>query len=216
MSMKKRFISLAAVSVVVVGGWFGLAYRPAQSKLNDLRADVTTTRQEVQALESKLQRLLALQANEGGARDAAQRIVGALPADPKVSDFILKVQDAANAAGIDFLSIAPSLPAVTADAAASAPAPSADGSGEASSQTPASRLRTIAVQIKADGGYFEIEDFTLKMEQLARALRIDDFSLTGSQDQAGGTKLSASMKLQMFMLTPQAAAPAPAATNQGT
>lgn len=214
--MKKRFISLAAVSVVVVGSWFGLAYRPAQSKLSDLRADVTTTRQEVQALESKLQRLLALQANEGGARDAAQRIAGSLPADPKVSDFILQVQDAANAAGIDFLSIAPSLPAVTADAAASAPAPSANGSGEASAQTPASRLRTIAVQIKADGDYFEIENFTLKMEQLARALRIDDFSLTGSQDQAGGTTLSASMKLQMFMLAPQAAAPAPATTNQGT
>ena len=216
MSMKRQFVWLSVACLLAVVAWFGLAFRPAQSQLRDLSAAVATTQQEVTDLEAKLQKLLALQRNSSGARDRAQRLLGALPADPKVSDFILQVQDAANAAGIDFLSIAPSLPAVPASVATSTsvtgstPATSASPEEDAAAATaaaanPATRLRSISVQIKADGEFFEIEDFVLKMERLARALRIDDFTLAaagGSQ----GNMLTSSMKVQMFMMTPQAAA----------
>jgi Tfp pilus assembly protein PilO len=69
------------------------------------------------------------------------------------------------------------------------------------------------VQIKADGEYFEIEDFVLKMERLARALRIDDFSLAAGGENESNT-LTASMKVQMFMITPQAAAGAATPSGQ--
>ena len=230
MSMKKQFVWLSVACLVAIVAWFGLAFRPAQSQIRDLRADVVKTQQEVTDLEAKLQKLLALQRNSSGARDRAERLVGSLPTDPKVSDFILQVQDAANAAGIDFLSIAPALPAVPAEVATSTPTdasgstPSASPTPEeaaaaaaAAAQNPVTRLRSIAVQIKADGEYFEIEDFVLKMERLARALRIDDFTLAVAGE-SQGTALSSSMKVQMFMLTPQAAAGAVpnGQTDQGT
>ncbi len=230
MSMKRQFVWLSVACLLTITVWFGLAFRPAHSQLNTLRDDVATTKQKVTDLEAKVQKLLALQRNSSGARDQAQRLVGSLPPDPKVSDFILQVQDAANAAGIDFLSIAPSLPAVPADIAASTASavPSESSSGTAAKPTPeevaaaaaaaaanpVTRLRAISVQIKADGEFFEIEDFVLKMERLARALRIDDFALSvAGEDQAN--KLTAAMKVQMFMLAPQAAAPN-GQTTQGT
>jgi Tfp pilus assembly protein PilO len=222
--MKRRFTSLALICVLVAGGWFFLSFRPASNRLGELRAEVKRNRDEVSALEAKLKRLIALQRNERGARDEANRRLAALPNDPKVSDFIVQVQDAANAAGIDFLSISPSLPAApqgsgaALPAAPASPAPTASPSPQTGqSQTPAapeSRLRSITVQIKADGQYFEIEDFVLKLEQLARAVRIDDLTLSAEQ---GGETLSASFKLQMFMVTPQAAAsPAPSGQTSDT
>jgi Tfp pilus assembly protein PilO len=215
--MKKRFVSLGLASLLLVGAWFLVAFRPAHSRIGELRADVDKAKVEVSDLEAKVQRLLALQRNESGSRDEAKRRVAALPGDPKVSDFIIQVQDAANGAGIDFLSIAPSLPAVPADiAAATAPAAPAGGSPAAEEETetdqsvatpadPTTRLRSISVQIKADGEFFEIEQFVLRLEQLARALRIDDFSLAGEDKEQTEGRLSSSIKLQMFMMTPQAA-----------
>lgn len=227
MSIKNRFVSLGLVSVLVTLTWFVFAFRPAQSRLGELRADVDTTRQEVQVLQARLEQLLELQRNEPEIRAEAARLATALPREePKVSDVIIQIQDAANAAGIDFLTITPSLPAVPAEAAAaqapvappqgangtatpaSTTAPAANGDAAAAAQTPADpivRLRSIDVQIKADGQFFEIEQFVLRLEQLARALRIDDFGLTSSTQEGGATVLSAAIKLRIFMLAPQAA-----------
>lgn len=217
MSMKRQFVWLSVASLALVIAWFGLAFRPASSQLRDLRDDVASTKQQVVDLEAKLKKLLALQSNAGGARDRAQRLAGSLPSDPKVPDFILQVQDAANAAGIDFLSIAPAVPVVPTDSAVASPATTDESlsaeekvaAAQAAAQNPLSRLRSISVQIQADGEYFEIENFVLRMERLARALRIDDFTLAAAGEDNSSGALSASMKLQMFMMAPQAAAPAP-------
>jgi Tfp pilus assembly protein PilO len=216
--MKKRFFSLGLACLAVLLGWFVVAFRPAHSELGKLHADVHNTRAEVSGLKAELKRLVALEANEAEVRIQAERMATALPNDPKVSDFIIQVQNAANAAGIDFLTITPALPAVPAELAA-ATTPTAPSSSQSSKDStantappaPTTPLRSISVQIRADGKFFEIEDFTLKLEQLARALRIDQYGLTaGSKDENSDT-LSATMTLQIFMVTPQAAAPGSAA-----
>lgn len=238
MSIKNRFITIALLLTIALMGWFALAFRPAQSRLNELNSSVGLTREQVTSLQAQLERLTGLKRNEGNVRAEAARMTKALPADPSMSDFILQVQDAANSAGIDFLSIAPSLPAVPVDAAAAAPVPgttpatpqpsstpSADGASTTPT-APTTPLRTISIQLDVEGKFFEIEQFILKLEHLARALRIDDFTLSagaqGSQGPDGAKaagavvpdRLTSSMKLQMFMLAPQAAAGSGAVPGQ--
>jgi Tfp pilus assembly protein PilO len=238
-SVKKRFVGLALITLIAVVGWFVFAFRPAHSRLSELHAQVDKTQKQVADLEAQLRRLLALQRSEGELKAEATRMSTALPADPKVSDFIIQVQDAANSAGIDFLSISPSLPAEpvavvtspTSSAAPSQPSSSQQG-GEQATQPSTSApnpLRSISVQLKADGRYFEVEEFILRMEHLARAVKIDELTLgAAGQTQSGSAPgtivsgspakspdaLSATLKLQMFMLMPQAAAGS-APTTQG-
>ncbi|MGH2759381.1 MAG: hypothetical protein ACRDKJ_07415 [Actinomycetota bacterium] len=235
--MKKRFVSLGLVSALVTLVWFVAAFRPAQSRLGALNDDVAATRQEVAALQARLEKLLQLKGNEPVVRAEAARMATALQKEePKVQDVIIQIQDAANSAGIDFLTITPSLPAVPPEAAAAAtapttattqgqaapptpapatPAPNADAAAAATGADPVAKLRSIDMQIKAEGAFFEMEQFVLRLEQLARALRIDDLSLTTSE-QGGATRIGAAMKVRIFMLAPQAAVAAPAPSTQAT
>jgi Tfp pilus assembly protein PilO len=225
-SIKNRFVAVGLLTVIAVLGWFGLAFRPAQSRLNELNSNVSAKQSEVAGLRAQLERLIGLKRNETKVRVQAARMATALPSAPNVPDFIIQLQNAANAAGIDFLSISPSLPALPADAAGTIPPPATTQSSSTQSGTaapaqpapPSTPLRSISVQITADGSFFEIEQFILKMEHLARALRIDDLSLnTGGQDSSGRSSkdvLSATIKLQMFMVTPQAAAGSATGTAQ--
>jgi Tfp pilus assembly protein PilO len=215
--MKRKLVSLSLVTLVTVVGWFVGAFRPAHSKIGELHDDVAAAKEQVSGLQAKLQHLVSLKNEEPRIRAEADRMATALPnLDPKVSDFIVHVQNAADAAGIDFLTVTPSLPAVPQDiqtpANASAPAPSPQPSSgttnpgaAAATVQPKTPIRSIAVQIKAEGRFFELEQFVLNMEHLARALRIDELDLaTAGADKDG--VLSASMKVQIFMLAPQAAA----------
>jgi Tfp pilus assembly protein PilO len=153
------------------------------------------------------------------------RFSDALPPDPRVPDFILQVQDAANAAGIDFLTITPSLPTAAAGTAlATAPATGTAGAtatpapttGSAPAPaTPGAGLKEISVAMTTTGQFFEVEDFINRLEHLARALKIEDFSLSITNDTSGGSALSVSLKLKMFTMTAAAPVPAPAAPTTG-
>jgi Tfp pilus assembly protein PilO len=234
-----RFTGLVALSLVVAIAWYAAAFKPSRAKLSNVRAEVKTTEEQVAQLTAKLAELQALKANEKELRKEYDKFKTALPVEPAVSDFILDVQQAADQAGIDFLQIAPSVPtAPTPGATAVAPpaapvaTPKPPSEGEKAESTvtapaPASPVQAITVSLNADGRFFEIESFIAKMEKLERAIRIDNFSLSGSGGDTAadgaaapaagvGTspKVSLSIKLQMFMN--KAAASAPTAPATGT
>jgi Tfp pilus assembly protein PilO len=232
--MKMRFVSLVAVTLVIAIAWYAAAFKPARSKLSDVRADVKTTQDEVAQLTAKLTELQNLKKNEKELRAEFKKFAQALPVEPAVADFILDVQGAADQAGIDFLSITPSLPsapqavAVAPSGTSTAPAESAnqttsseaEEASAAAAPAPVSPLQTIAVALTADGKFFEVEDFVAKMEKLERAIRIDDFTLSSGKDAGTGLGaddspgISLSIKLQMFMNRP--AAPAATTTAPAT
>ena len=239
MSMRIRFVVLTAVTLVVLLGWFALVYRPARSELAEVKTKVQAAQTEVAELEARLARLQVLKRNEKELRAQAVKFDKALPADPAISPYIRQVENIAKEAGIDFISITPSLPgAPTAGAAAPAapvspppgsPAPASPGPSSPSpaattgapsaapAQGPAAApLRSISVSISAGGSFFAIENFISKMENLERAIRIDDFALSGAAEPgAAAPAISVSMKLQMFMGGPAAPAPTPGADPAG-
>jgi Tfp pilus assembly protein PilO len=222
-SMRMRFTALILACVVVAAGWFMFVFRPAQADLGEVNDQVSQTVDQVAALQKKLAELQALKANEAEVRAEGQKMQAALPTDPKLADFIRLVQNAANEAGIDFVTVTPSLPAAPtsgsapSSASTSATPPPAASSGDESqavAPAPVSPVQAISVQVNAKGRFFEMENFILKMEHLARAMRIDDFSVTSEDSSGGGSPvLSTSMKMQIFMVNPQAAAPAATTTG---
>lgn len=231
MSMRLKFVLVGLGCVAVGAMWFMFIFRPNQTKITELRDDVETTKQEVVALEAQLRRLQQLQREEPRLRADLARFSDALPADPRIPDFILQVQDAANAAGIDFLTITPSLPTAAAVATSSAPATGTSGATGAATATPAptnpggpapaqaaapsSGLKEIAVSLSTTGAFFEIEDFINRLEHLARAVKIDDFTLSVADAQAGGG-LSVTMKIHVFTASAPTAPTSPATAGPAT
>jgi len=84
------------------------------------------------------------------------------------------------------------------------------------------------VTLTADGKFFEIEDFVAKLEKLQRALRINNFSLSGGGGDTSATgaaapaidasspKVSLSIALSMFMNKVGTATTAPAGATGTT
>lgn len=189
MSMRMRFVLAGVGAVVVLAGWFLMVFRPGQARQAELRDDIAATEQEISSLEAQLRRLQDLQAREPELRAEEARFALALPDVPSVPAFLIQVQDAANQAGVDFVSINPSLP-------------TAPRGGEG-----ASGIQSISVSISSNGSFFAVQDFVYRMERLDRAVRIDNFSLSGGGDEESPT-LSVSLRMQMFNLPPGSPAPA--------
>lgn len=189
MSMRMKGILLGAGFLVLVVLWFVLLFRPSQSEIAELREQQEATEREISSLEARLTRLQELREQEPQLRAEFARMEDALPADPRLPDFILQVHEAANLAGIDFLSISPSLPA---DFNPPEGAPPAE-----------EELSGISVSISAEGSYFALEDFIIRIERLRRAVRINSFSLSPvGEPEVPGTSpdLSVTFSTQMFML----------------
>lgn len=182
MSIRLKLVLIGLGSVAVIALWFLFVFRPNRAELADLNQQIETTKVEIRALEAELQRLQALQRNEPQLRADLARLTDALPPDHRVPSFILQLQEAANLAGVDFLSIGPSQPA-----------PAAAGGHQ-----------VISVSLSTTGTFFQVEDFIFRLGRLDRAVTIDSFSLSPA-----APLLSVGMSLRMFSL-PEAAPPAPA------
>jgi Tfp pilus assembly protein PilO len=231
MSVKIRFVALGVASLLVLLLWFGVVYHPASAKLGKLKQDITAAQTQRSQLQAELQRLQTLKANEPLLRADVAKFTAAMPTSPQISAFIRLVQNAADGAGIDFLSVAPSLPAAAQPAAApaapapatspapsSTPAPTTSTSGTAPTSptltTTASGIQVITISLTAKGNFFPMEDFLHRLEHLPRALRVTTFSVSGGQASTPGSApaansggLSVSMSLSIFVAPPAAAGP---------
>jgi Tfp pilus assembly protein PilO len=201
MSARTRMIlAVVGVGVVLIAFVF-LFIRPRQSDLGKVRKEVEQEEGRTISLRSELRRLQALQENAPKLEAELARFRELVPSNHEVASFIFLVQDAADAAGVDFVQITPELPK-----------PPPEGA-------PVAEVRAT---IGAGGGYFSVQDFIRRLYDLDRALRIDNLSLSGQEDEeTGTTQLTASMTSRIFFEPPGggagAAATGPAtATDTGT
>lgn len=196
MSMRLRFILVIVATVLVAAVWYLAMYHPTAKQVAQVRSEVTTVRTQVASLEAQLKHLQELQRNEPRLRAKLARFAAALPSDPQLPQFILSVQDVANKAHVDFLTVSPSLPAAQA------------GGGAAAAQA-APGLKTINVSLTTTGTYFAVQNFIYRLETLDRAFKIDTFNVSSSTSAGGGSpKLSVSLAFRMFTMQRAATTPA--------
>ncbi len=149
---------LAIVAVIVVSLLvFFFAIKPKRDELAEVRAEIAAEEARTIQLRTELERLQALQANATELQAELARIRELVPVKPELPNVIFQIQEAANRAGLDFISISPQLPKTPPEGAA---------------------LAEVHMSLGAKGGYFAVQDFIRRLYDLDRAFRYDNFALS--------------------------------------
>jgi Pilus assembly protein, PilO len=192
-----------------------LLIRPSKQATAQARADREAAQTESQSLRDQIKVLEALKPKEAELRTQAEKGKAEFPATPALPGMIDALQEAANLAGVELGTVAPSQPT-------------------ASASNP--QLAEITTNLTVSGGYFEIQDFLVRLENLVkgsdpgrippRSLLVQSVNLTsGSEgaetgDSASGApaassspdELNGNIILVVFQLAQPGASPsAPAA-----
>jgi Tfp pilus assembly protein PilO len=209
--------AVGIVLVLVVGAL--LLVRPKQQAAAEARADRNGAIAESQALQDQVRALESLKANAATLRARAELAKAEFPSTPGLAALVDALEDAADQAGVDLVSITPAAPKASADQP---------------------ELAEIATGVNVKGSYFQIEDFLSRVENLVkgtdperippRSVLVRSVNVTsGSGD--GGTggstaatpdasaeadQLQATIALTAFQLARSPAAPAPASGATAT
>jgi Tfp pilus assembly protein PilO len=165
---RSLLIGIVAGAVVLLLIWYFALFSPTSKDLSDTRAKVASTKSANAQLQDTVRRLKELSANAAQQAATLQRLRAAVPQNPDLGQFILQANDLATAAGIDWLSIAPSPPTASA------------GAGPKS---------TIALSMQVSGGFFEVLDYLNRLEKLDRLVIVDTINVSsgGNSSAAGST-----------------------------
>lgn len=211
------FVATAGVVLVLAVGTL-LLVRPKQQAVAQARADRNAAIAESQALNDQVRALEALKADAANLKAKADLVKDEFPATPNLPGLVDALEDAADTAGVDLISISPTAP-------------------KASTVQP--ELAEISTAISVAGSYFQIEDFLSKVENLVRgsdpkrvpprSVLVQSVSVSssaggGTGDSAAATpepsassdRLQASISLSVFQLAGSPAAPAPGAGAAAT
>ena len=162
MNGRNRIILSSIGVVLVMALLFFLLINPRRGELAEAREAVDAARVETTTLQGELSRLEGLQAQAPELQAALDEISELVPDEDRVSNFVFQVQEEANKAGLDFISITPQLPK---------PPPEGAPLGE------------VKIDLGAKGKFFEIQDFIRRLTELDRAVRIDGFTMAAVEDE---------------------------------
>lgn len=190
--MRRNVLILVMVLILIAVAYFFLVFQPQGRNIEEARIAAEDMERREQELTLELRRLESLRDNAPELQAKLQKLDAAIPTnDPQLAQFILLVEEAANTSGIEWLSIAPSPPA----AAAGVP-----------------EALEVTISMNVTGGYFQVQDFLVRLENLSRAVKISSISLSPEEVPT----LTVGMQMKMFLTSaPQPAAPAAAPAPAG-
>jgi len=192
--VRRNVLILVMVMILIAVAYFFLVFQPQGRNIEEARLAAEAMEQREQELTLELRRLESLRDNAPELQAKLQRLDAAIPTnDPQLAQFILLVEEAANTSGIEWLSVAPGLPAAVEGVPGAL---------------------AVSISMNVTGGYFQVQDFLVRLENLSRALKISTIAL--SPDEL--PTLTVGMQMTMFLTNaapPAAAAATPAPTPAG-
>lgn len=192
MNTRRQLIIAGVVAVVVTALFFLFLLSPKLKDISKTRDDVQTARAEQDTLNTQLAHLKDVKKNAPETTAKLAALSQYVPATPDLPGFIQQVQNAATESGIDLQSIAPSPPATV---------------------TGSTGVQTISVTLTCQAGYFRIEDFLARLENLQRAVEVRAISLSPiASPVSSELVLSSTISLTMFVAPPNASAHGAATT----
>lgn len=195
--MSRKVLALAVLGAVVVTGlWYVALWKPQTARLADSRERTEAAAQRNQQLRIAVARLQDAGDHAPELTSQLERLRVAVPDGPDLAQFLLDAEDAASAAGLEYLSVTPSPPNE----------PEGGGTPE------------IPVNLELNGGYFQVLDFLNRLAELPRILVIDGIDLTADEESetAGAPDLSLSLNGRLFLTTVPDAAGALVGTTATT
>jgi Tfp pilus assembly protein PilO len=144
----RRELVLAAVGalLVLVAATVALV-RPTRQATAEARADREAAIAESRMLRDQIRALEALKPDEAGLRAKASSARAEFPATPALPGLLDALQESAGLAGVELGTVAPTTP-------------------KASTANPV--LAEITTTVNVSGGYFEIQDFLVRLESLVK------------------------------------------------
>lgn len=197
--MNRRALGIGGlVALLVIVLWYMLLWSPANGDVQEANDRQEVAEQQATQLRAELQRLRAARDNEITQRGKLDKLRFGIPKEPDLAQFILDTNEAAVAAGIDFISVSPTPPAAASPPPAAAATATttttvagAAAPGAATTATPPAEIR-ISLQIQ--GGYFQAIDFLNRLDLMERIVVTDNLTVTAD---AGG-RLSVTIAARMF------------------
>lgn len=170
LTFKQRIILVVGVTLLVVVLFGVFVLRPKISQVGQLRAQQREGGKKLEAAKLNLARLQAIKAEAMEIEKEQLKLNQRFPEDPDLPSLLVTLQDTANEAGIDFISISP---------------------GELAPQEGYSEL---SLGISISGTFFDVVDFLYRLEGLSREVRVDSVDI-GVSDYP---ELSASISAKAF------------------
>lgn len=218
-------LTAVAVVAVLVAGWF-LLISPKHAEAGRLRADATTRSGVNDTLRAQITALTAQARKLPQQRARLAVLATKIPDNPALPALIRTLRDAADRAGVDFVSLQPGAPtAFTPGATSAVPAapavPGAAAAGAAAAG--AGQLLAIPITVQVSGGFYQLEQFLTNLEDMPRSFLVGQLAVAPSGGAAatglpagvppagvsGGTStgaLTASITGRVFMAAARAAA----------
>jgi Tfp pilus assembly protein PilO len=165
---RARLTLVIAATLVVCAAFYMFFVKSRQDELADVRKQVEAAEDESVSLQAQLDELQALKENAPKAEARLNEIRDLVPQDDQVANFIFQVQDAANRAGVDFVTVTPEQP-------------------KAPVEDPSASVAQVRVTLGAESSdYFAIQDLVRRLYDLDRAVRIDNLALDADEDEDSG------------------------------
>ncbi len=181
--------------VVSVLSYFVLI-KPKVADIKSVNDTIEEAQRRERTLRNSLRQLQEADRNKAATQAKLAKLELALPQTPDLPTFIRQVQAASNAAGIDLRSIAP------------APPVSIEG---------ATGIDQISVTLQVAGGFFRMQDFLARLEDLQRVVEVRSVSMAPATDPVTGEfTLQGTVTLVMYIVQPGARATAVRPTTPTT
>lgn len=164
MSARTRLIVAGIVALLVCLIFYFFFIRPRSSELGRVTDEVESAQNETTSLQAQLTDLRNLRDNAAELNQELNDIRALVPKTYDIYNFLLQVQDAATASGVGLGQIDPEFPATPPEGAT---------------------LAQIRVTLVARGGYFSLQDFIRRLQELDRALSMDGITLSIAEDEGG-------------------------------
>jgi Tfp pilus assembly protein PilO len=182
---RKVLILGGAGMVAMVAIWYVALFSPQGSALSKANQRLDAARLKQTELRAQYHSLQLAKTASASLQAQIDALKLAAPDKPELASFIDATNAAADAAGVSFMTLAPTPPG---GAAGATPA------GAKAAAAPAG-LSELRLSLSVSGTYFQVVDFMNRLNAIPRVVVIDTVNLAG--DKAG--KISAQLSARMFM-----------------
>lgn len=201
MNAKAPLITLAVILLTGFASYF-LFIGPQFQRQTELEAEKQNLQQQETTLQTQINMLKDLQANQVRTRAKLNRISSFLPDGPDQPGFLASMQVVGDSASVEVKEMSFGEPADVPDV----------------EPINGLQLSQMTVSTSVKGDYFRIIDFLRRIEfQLGRAMITNSVNLTPGEDEQGSQEMTMSMESTMYFYRPAGSddpAPSPSASAQ--
>lgn len=195
LTTKNKLILMAALVVVVALALAAFLVYPQFGKIASLDSQIEEAQAQIDQAKVLLEQRQAVKARAAETEAELLRLQNELPESPEIASLIIELQDTANEAGVEFVTLTPDDPVQVTG------------------------YSSVKMKMKTQGIWADTIDFMRRVSKLTRQVRIVGFTAqpipqtAGSEDDEQGVEMVADLEVYTLASAQSAGAAAPAGTQ---